>query len=48
LESLFGPKYRAFAVTNGEIRGEVMKIFDQTFLITYPPRRRHRPSPSSA
>jgi putative ABC transport system permease protein len=35
LETLFGPKYHAFAVTNGEIRGEVMKIFDQTFLITY-------------
>ncbi len=35
LEALFGPKYHAFAVTNGEIRGEVMKIFDQTFLITY-------------
>jgi putative ABC transport system permease protein len=35
LETLLGPKYHAFAVTNGEIRGEVMKIFDQTFLITY-------------
>ena len=35
LETTFGPKYHAFAVTNGEIRGEVMKIFDQTFLITY-------------
>ncbi|HXH39479.1 MAG TPA: FtsX-like permease family protein [Thermoanaerobaculia bacterium] len=35
LEASFGPKYHAFAVTNGEIRGEVMKIFDQTFLITY-------------
>jgi putative ABC transport system permease protein len=35
LEALFGPKYHAFAVTNGEIRAEVMKIFDQTFLITY-------------
>ena len=35
LETMFGPKYHAFAVTNGEIRGEVMKIFDQTFLITY-------------
>src|SRR5947209_20104760 len=32
---MFGPKYHAFAVTNGEIRAEVMKIFDQTFLITY-------------
>jgi putative ABC transport system permease protein len=35
LEAMFGPKYHAFAVTNGEIRAEVMKIFDQTFLITY-------------
>lgn len=35
LERLFGPKYRAFTVTNTEIRTEVMKIFDQTFLITY-------------
>jgi putative ABC transport system permease protein len=35
LETMFGPKYHAFAVTNGEIRSEVMKIFDQTFLITY-------------
>jgi putative ABC transport system permease protein len=35
LEATLGPKYHAFAVTNGEIRGEVMKIFDQTFLITY-------------
>ncbi|MEA2237576.1 MAG: putative transport system permease protein [Thermoanaerobaculia bacterium] len=35
LETTLGPKYHAFAVTNGEIRGEVMKIFDQTFLITY-------------
>jgi putative ABC transport system permease protein len=35
LEAMLGPKYHAFAVTNGEIRGEVMKIFDQTFLITY-------------
>jgi putative ABC transport system permease protein len=35
LETMFGAKYHAFAVTNGEIRGEVMKIFDQTFLITY-------------
>jgi putative ABC transport system permease protein len=29
------PEERAFAVTNSEIRGEVMKIFGQTFLITY-------------
>ena len=35
LEAAFGPKYHAFVVTNTEIRGEVMKIFDQTFLITY-------------
>ncbi|HEV7921311.1 MAG TPA: FtsX-like permease family protein [Thermoanaerobaculia bacterium] len=35
LEAQFGPKYHAFAVTNGEIRSEVMRIFDQTFLITY-------------
>ncbi|HKS23849.1 MAG TPA: FtsX-like permease family protein [Thermoanaerobaculia bacterium] len=35
LESLLGPKYHAFAVLNREIRAEVMKIFDQTFLITY-------------
>jgi putative ABC transport system permease protein len=35
LEAQFGPRYHAFAVTNGEIRAEVMKIFDQTFLVTY-------------
>lgn len=35
LERSFGPKYHAFTVTNGEVRAEVMKIFDQTFLITY-------------
>lgn len=35
LEARFGPKYHAFVVTNAEIRAEVMKIFDQTFLITY-------------
>jgi len=35
LEKQFGPKYHAFAITNGSIRTEVMKIFDQTFLITY-------------
>jgi putative ABC transport system permease protein len=35
LERHLGPKYHAFAVLNREIRGEVMKIFDQTFLITY-------------
>lgn len=35
LEKTFGPRYRAFAVSNSEIRAEVMKIFDQTFMITY-------------
>ncbi|MBV8517937.1 MAG: ABC transporter permease [Acidobacteria bacterium] len=35
LERDFAPRYHAFVVTNAEIRGEVMKIFDQTFLITY-------------
>jgi len=35
LERRFGAKYHAFAVSNAEIRREVMNIFDQTFLITY-------------
>ena len=35
LETMFGPKYHAFAVTNREIRTAVMRIFDQTFVITY-------------
>jgi putative ABC transport system permease protein len=35
LEQRFGPRFGAFVVTNGEIKTEVMKIFDQTFLITY-------------
>jgi len=35
LERTLGPKYHAFAISNASIRGEVMKIFDQTFLITY-------------
>jgi len=35
LEKTFGPRYGAFVVTNGEIKQEVMKIFDQTFMITY-------------
>ena len=35
LEKQFGPKYGAFVVTNGEIKREVMTIFDQTFMITY-------------
>ncbi|MGZ7041577.1 MAG: ABC transporter permease, partial [Thermoanaerobaculia bacterium] len=35
LEARFGPKYNAFVVTNAEVRREVMRIFDQTFMITY-------------
>lgn len=35
LERLLGPKYNAFVVMNAEIRTEVMRIFDQTFMITY-------------
>ena len=35
LERDFGPKYNAFVVTNAEVKGEVMRIFDQTFTITY-------------
>jgi len=35
LETMFGPKYHAFAITNREIRTAVMRIFDQTFMITY-------------
>ncbi|MEA2488876.1 MAG: putative transport system permease protein [Acidobacteriota bacterium] len=35
LERRLGPKYNAFVVMNEEIRTEVMRIFDQTFLITY-------------
>jgi putative ABC transport system permease protein len=35
LESALGRKYRVFAITNSSIRAEVMKIFDQTFLITW-------------
>jgi putative ABC transport system permease protein len=35
LERRFGPKYNAFVVTNREIKAEVMRIFDQTFMITY-------------
>jgi putative ABC transport system permease protein len=35
LERTIGPKYNAFVVTNGEIKSEVMRIFDQTFMITY-------------
>lgn len=28
-------KYNGFVVTNGEVKREVMRIFDQTFMITY-------------
>ncbi|HXI11791.1 MAG TPA: FtsX-like permease family protein [Thermoanaerobaculia bacterium] len=35
IEDGLGKKYRIFGFTNGSIRTEVMKIFDQTFLITY-------------
>jgi len=35
LERTLGPKYNAFVVTNGEVKTEVMRIFDQTFMITY-------------
>lgn len=35
LEAMFGVKYHAFAFSNASIRGEVMTIFDQTFMITY-------------
>jgi putative ABC transport system permease protein len=35
LERVLGPRYGAFVVTNAEVRGEVMKIFDQTFRITW-------------
>ena len=35
LVGALGAKYGAFVVTNAEIRKQVMKIFDQTFMITY-------------
>ncbi|HET7435534.1 MAG TPA: FtsX-like permease family protein [Thermoanaerobaculia bacterium] len=35
LERDFGPKHGAFVVTNGEVKKQVMTIFDQTFMITY-------------
>ncbi|MEO8216636.1 MAG: FtsX-like permease family protein [Acidobacteriota bacterium] len=35
LERRLGAKYRVFAFTNVTIRTEVMRIFDQTFMITY-------------
>lgn len=35
LERTIGPAYHAFVVTNAEVKAEVMRIFDQTFMITY-------------
>ncbi|HET7711487.1 MAG TPA: FtsX-like permease family protein, partial [Thermoanaerobaculia bacterium] len=35
LERSLGPRFGAFAVMNADIRREVMRIFDQTFAITY-------------
>jgi putative ABC transport system permease protein len=35
LERTISPRFNAFVVTNGEVKTEVMRIFDQTFLITY-------------
>ena len=35
LEMRLGPAYHAFVVTNLEVKREVMRIFDQTFMITY-------------
>lgn len=35
LEQRLGAKFGAFVVTNSEVRREVMRIFDQTFMITY-------------
>jgi len=35
LERRLGPKYRVFVMLNSTIKQEVMRIFDQTFLITY-------------
>lgn len=35
IEKTLGPRFHAFAVTNASIRAEVMRIFDQTFMITY-------------
>lgn len=35
LERTIGPRFNAFVVTNAEVKREVMRIFDQTFLITY-------------
>ncbi|HEY5610778.1 MAG TPA: FtsX-like permease family protein, partial [Thermoanaerobaculia bacterium] len=35
LEARLGPRYGAFTTLNATIRTEVMRVFDQTFLITY-------------
>lgn len=35
LQDRFGPRYGAFVVMNADVKAEVMKIFDQTFVITY-------------
>jgi putative ABC transport system permease protein len=35
IERILGRRYKAFAFTNGAIRTEVLRIFDQTFLITW-------------
>lgn len=35
LERTIGPRFGAFVVTNAEVKNEVMRIFDQTFMITY-------------
>lgn len=35
LERTIGPRFNAFVVTNAEVKTEVMRIFDQTFMITY-------------
>jgi putative ABC transport system permease protein len=35
LERTISPRFNAFVVTNAEVKTEVMRIFDQTFMITY-------------
>ncbi len=35
LERELGPKYHAFTISNAELRRAVLRVFDQTFLITY-------------
>lgn len=35
IEARLGAEFRAFATTNATIRREVMRIFDQTFLVTW-------------